>query len=83
MKRVKEPVQKIVNELVSTDAPDSWKTLKDGVLKTCDEVRGKKSRRHGGCGEMRRSRIPLQERRRHSKSCACFHQKKIRLNTNV
>ena len=34
-------------------------------------------------GEMKRSRIPLQERRRHLKSCAGSHQKKIRTNTNV
>ena len=40
-KRVKEPV--------STDAPDLWKTFKDGVLKACDEVCGKKkSRRDQG-----------------------------------
>ena len=26
----------------STDAPDLWKTFKDGVLKACDEVCGKK-----------------------------------------
>ena len=34
--------EKIVKELVSTDAPDLWKTFKDGVLKACDEVCGKK-----------------------------------------
>ena len=34
-------------ELVSTDAPNLWKTFKDGVLKVCDKVYGKKnSRRH-------------------------------------
>ena len=39
--------EKRVKELVSTDAPDLWKTFKDGVLKACDEVCGKKkSRRH-------------------------------------
>ena len=32
-------------ELVSTDAPDLWKTFKDSVLKTCDEVCGKKKSR--------------------------------------
>ena len=36
---------KRVRKLVSTDAPSLWKTFKDGVLKTCDEVYGKKSRR--------------------------------------
>ena len=41
--------EKTVKELVSTDAPDLWKTFKDGVLKACDEVCGKKkSRRHRG-----------------------------------
>ena len=34
--------EKRVKELVSTDAPDLWKTFKDGVLKACDEVCGKK-----------------------------------------
>ena len=38
-----------VKELVSTDAPDLWKTFKDGVLKACDELCGKKkSRRDRG-----------------------------------
>ena len=37
--------EKRVKELVSTDAPDLWKTFKDGVLKTCDEVCGKKRSR--------------------------------------
>ena len=41
--------EKRVKELVSTDAPDLWKTFKDGVLKACDEVYGKKkSRRDRG-----------------------------------
>ena len=31
-----------MKELVSTDAPDLWKTFKDGLLKACDEVCGKK-----------------------------------------
>ena len=35
-----------VQELVSTDVPDLSKTFKNGVLKTCDEVRGKNSRRN-------------------------------------
>ena len=34
--------EKRVKELVSTDAPDLWKTFRDGVLKTCDELSGKK-----------------------------------------
>ena len=38
-----------VKELVSTDAPDLWKTFRDGVLKACDELCGKKkSRRDQG-----------------------------------
>ena len=37
--------EKKVNELISTDAPDLWKTFKDGVLKACDEVCGKKKSR--------------------------------------
>ena len=36
---------KIVKELVSTDAPDLWKTFKDGVLKASDELCGKKKSR--------------------------------------
>ena len=36
-------IEKRVKELVSTDAPDLWKTFKDGVLKTSDEVCGKKN----------------------------------------
>ena len=40
---------KRVKELVTTDAPDLWKTFKDGVLKACDKVCGKKkSRRDRG-----------------------------------
>ena len=34
-----------VGELVSTDAPDLWKCFKEGVLKACDEVCGKKKGR--------------------------------------
>ena len=33
-----------------TDVPDLWKTFKDGVLKACDEVCGKKYR--GDQGDM-------------------------------
>ena len=41
--------EKRVKELVSTDAPDLWKTFGDGVLKACDELCGKKkSRRDQG-----------------------------------
>ena len=40
--------EKRVKELVSTDTPDLWKTFKDGDLKTCNEVCGKKSRRDQG-----------------------------------
>ena len=42
-------LKKRVNELVSTDTPDLWKTFKDGVLQACDERCGKKkSRRDQG-----------------------------------
>ena len=34
-----------VGKLVSADAPDLWKCFKEGVLKTCDEVCGKKKGR--------------------------------------
>ena len=34
--------EKRVKELVNTDAPDLWKTFKDGVLKACDKVCEKK-----------------------------------------
>ena len=38
--------EKRVNELVSTNMPDLWKTFKNGFLKACNEVcRKKKSRR--------------------------------------
>ena len=40
--------EKRVKKLVSTDAPDLWKTFRDGVLKACDELCGKKSRRDQG-----------------------------------
>ena len=41
--------EKRVKELVSTDAPDLWKPFRDGVLKACDELCGKKkSRRDQG-----------------------------------
>ena len=41
--------EKTVKELVSTDAPDLWKTFRGGVLKACDELCGKKkSRRDQG-----------------------------------
>ena len=41
--------EKRVKELVRTDASDLWKTFRDGVLKACDELFGKKkSRRDQG-----------------------------------
>ena len=54
--------EKKVKELVSTDAPDLWKTFKDGVLKACvTNCVGRRSlgevkeTRGGG---MKRSRMP-------------------------
>ena len=44
--------EKRVKELVSTDAPDLWKTSRDGVLKACDELCGKKKSRRDQ-GDMR------------------------------
>ena len=47
--RTRVRFEKRVKELVNADAPDLWKTFKDGVLKACDEVCGtKKSRRDQG-----------------------------------
>ena len=46
--RTRVRFEKRVKELVSADAPDLRKTFKDGVLKTCDEVCGKKCRRDQG-----------------------------------
>ena len=43
--RTRVRFEKRVKELVSTDAPDLWKTFKDCVHKARDEVCGKKSRR--------------------------------------
>ena len=41
--------EKRVKELVCTEAPDLWKTFKDGVLKACDEMcEKKKCRRDEG-----------------------------------
>ena len=37
--------KKRVKELVSTNAPDLWKTFRDGVLKACYELCGKKKSR--------------------------------------
>ena len=34
--------QKRVTELISTDVPDLWENFKNGVLKACDEVCGKR-----------------------------------------
>ena len=48
-KQTRVRFEKRVKELMSTDAPDLWKTFKDGVLKACDELCGKKkSRRDQG-----------------------------------
>ena len=47
--RTRVTFEKRAKELVSADGPDLWKTFKDGVLKVCDEVCGKKkSRRDQG-----------------------------------
>ena len=46
--RTRVRFEKRVKELVSTVAPDLWKTFKDGDLKTCNEVCGKTSRRDQG-----------------------------------
>ena len=46
--RTRVRFEKRVKEQVNADAPDLWKTFKDGVLKACDEVWGKKSRRDQG-----------------------------------
>ena len=40
--RTRVRFEKRVKELVSTEAPDLWKTFEDSVLKACDEVCGKK-----------------------------------------
>ena len=38
-----------VRELVSVDAPDLWQNFKEGILRACDEVCGKrKGRRDEG-----------------------------------
>ena len=36
--RTRVRFEKRVKELVSTDAPDLWKTFRDGVLKACDKL---------------------------------------------
>ena len=33
-----QDLKRELKELVSTDAPDLWKTFKDGVLKACDKM---------------------------------------------
>ena len=38
-------IENRVKEVVSTDAPDLWKTFKDGVLMACDKLCGKKKSR--------------------------------------
>ena len=84
--RTRVRFEKRVKELVSTDVPDLWKTFKDGVLKACNKMcEKKKSRRDRGDKWWWNEEVkdPQQQRRRHLKSCAGFHQKKIRLNTNA
>ena len=44
-RRYKDKIEGRVGELVSADAQDLWKCFKEGVLKTCDEVHGKKEGR--------------------------------------
>ena len=46
--RTRVKFEKKLKELTSTDAPNLWKTFKDGVLKACDEVCEKKSRKDRG-----------------------------------
>ena len=46
--RTRVRFEKRVIELVSTNPNDLWKTFKDGILKACDEVCAKKSRRDRG-----------------------------------
>ena len=47
--RTRVRFEKRVKELVSTDSSDLWETFKDGALKACDELCGKKkSRRDQG-----------------------------------
>ena len=46
--RTRVRFEKRVKELVRTDTSDLWKTFKNDVLKACDEVCGKKSRRNRG-----------------------------------
>ena len=43
--RTRVRFEKKVKELVSTDALDLWNTFKDGVLKACGELCGKKKSR--------------------------------------
>ena len=55
--RIRVRFENRVKELISTDAPDLWKTFKVGVLKACDEVCEKKKFRRNR-GDMRRSKTP-------------------------
>ena len=43
--RTRVRFEKRVEELISMDASESWKTFKDGVLKACDKLCGKKRSR--------------------------------------
>ena len=59
--RTRVRFEKRVKELVNTDAPNLWKTFKDGVVKGCDEMC--KRRRQGEIeetcgGGMKKSKIP-------------------------
>ena len=79
--------EKRVKELVSTDAPDLWKTFRDGVLKACAELCGKKKfRRDQGDmwwwnEEVKDTITRKKEYLETLKSCADSHQNKIKLNT--
>ena len=65
-----------VKILVRTNAPDLWKTFKDGFLKACDEVcEKKKSRRDQGDMWWWNEEVKdIIAKKRHLKSCADFHQ---------
>ena len=42
---IKARFQERVKELVDVDAPNIWNAFKNGILKACDEVGGKKKGR--------------------------------------
>ena len=75
-----------VKDLVSTDAPDLWKTFKDGVLKACDEVCGKKKfmRDRGDIWWWDEEIQDTIARKKVAFKKLCkFPSKKMRLNSNV